>query len=80
MQDAVQADLGFLKTPRGTGFQFVGKDIIDAKILGNGAGIGLRKDDADLKAKLDNAITGIIQDGTYKKIEKKYFTIDVYGS
>ena len=80
LQDAVQADLGFLKTPRGTGFQFVGKDIIDAKILGNGAGIGLRKDDADLKAKLDNAITGIIQDGTYKKIEKKYFTIDVYGS
>jgi lysine/arginine/ornithine transport system substrate-binding protein len=80
LQDAVQADIGFLNTPRGAGFQFAGKDIIDAKILGNGAGIGLRKDDADLKAKIDNAIADMIKDGTYKTIEKKYFTFDVYGS
>jgi lysine/arginine/ornithine transport system substrate-binding protein len=80
LQDAVQADIGFLNTPRGAGFQFAGKDIIDAKILGNGAGIGLRKDDADLKAKIDNAIADMIKDGTYKTIEKKYFNFDVYGS
>jgi lysine/arginine/ornithine transport system substrate-binding protein len=80
LQDAVQADIGFLKTPRGAGFQFAGKDIVDEKILGNGAGIGLRKDDTDLKAKLDHAIADMIKDGTYEKIEKKYFTFDVYGS
>ncbi len=79
LQDAVQADLGFLKTPRGASFQFAGGDIDDPKTLGNGAGIGLRKDDADLKAKIDGAIAGIIKDGTYKKLEKKYFTFDVYG-
>ena len=79
LQDAVQADLGFLKTPRGAGFQFVGKDLEDKKILGSGAGIGLRKEDTDLKAKIDKAIANIIKDGTYKKIEKKYFDFDVYG-
>ncbi|AOJ41340.1 ABC transporter substrate-binding protein [Burkholderia lata] len=79
LQDAVQADIGFLKTPRGANFEFAGKDIDDPKTLGNGAGIGLRKDDADLKAKIDHAIADIIKDGTYKKLEKKYFAFDVYG-
>jgi len=79
LQDAVQADIGFLKAPRGANFEFAGKDIDDPKTLGNGAGIGLRKDDADLKAKIDHAIADIIKDGTYKKLEKKYFAFDVYG-
>jgi len=80
LQDAVQADIGFLKTPRGAGFEFVGKDLDDPKILGSGAGIGMRKEDTDLKAKVDKAIADIIKDGTYKKLEKKYFAFDVYGS
>jgi len=80
LQDAVQADQGFLKTPRGAGFAFVGNSIDDPKILGNGAGIGLRKEDADLKTKVDKAIADMIKDGTYKKIEQKYFNFDVYGS
>ena len=76
---SVEAEHGFLKTPRGAGFQFVGKDLEDKKILGEGAGIGMRKEDADLKTKVDKAIADIIKDGTYKKIEKKYFDFDVYG-
>ena len=80
LQDAVEAEIGFLKTPRGAGFAFAGKDIVDEKVLGNGAGIGMRKDDADLKVKVDKAIADIIKDGTYKKLEKKYFDFDVYGS
>jgi lysine/arginine/ornithine transport system substrate-binding protein len=79
LQDAVQADLGFLKTPRGAGFEFAGGDLNDPKTLGNGAGIGLRKEDTDLKAKIDHAIADMIKDGTYKKIETKYFSFDVYG-
>ncbi|RQR61157.1 ABC transporter substrate-binding protein [Burkholderia sp. Bp9126] len=79
LQDAVQADIGFLKTPRGKDFQFVGTDIDDPKTLGNGAGIGLRKEDADLKAKIDKAIGDMRKDGTYDKIAKKYFDFDVYG-
>ena len=75
LQDEVQADLGFLKTPRGAGFQFAGKEIPTGA-----AAIGLRKEDADLKAKIDKAIADMIKDGTYKKIEAKYFDFDVYGS
>jgi len=79
LQDAVEADLGFLKTPRGKGYEFAGAALVDEKILGTGAGIGLRKEDTDLKAKLDKAIADIIKDGTYQKLEKKYFDFDVYG-
>jgi lysine/arginine/ornithine transport system substrate-binding protein len=74
LQDEVQADLGFLKTPRGAGFQFAGKEIPTGA-----AAIGLRKEDADLKTKIDKAIADMIKDGTYKKIEAKYFDFDVYG-
>jgi lysine-arginine-ornithine-binding protein len=79
LQDAVQADIGFLKTPRGKDFSFAGGDLNDPATLGNGAGIGLRKEDTALKTKIDGAIAGMIKDGTYKKIEKKYFDFDVYG-
>ncbi|HTR08611.1 MAG TPA: ABC transporter substrate-binding protein [Paraburkholderia sp.] len=79
LQDAVQADIGFLKTPRGKGYGFAGSDINDPATLGNGAGIGLRKEDTALKTKIDGAIAGMLKDGTYKKIEKKYFDFDVYG-
>ena len=79
LQDAVQAEIGFLKTPRGASFDFAGKDIDDPKTLGNGAGIGLRKEDTDLKTQIDGAIAGMRKDGTYDKIAKKYFDFDVYG-
>jgi lysine-arginine-ornithine-binding protein len=79
LQDAVQADIGFLKTPRGKAYGFAGGDLDDPVTLGNGAGIGLRKEDTELKAKIDGAIAGMLKDGTYKKIEKKYFDFDVYG-
>ncbi|MBU9490580.1 ABC transporter substrate-binding protein [Burkholderia multivorans] len=79
LQDAVQADLGFLKTPRGANFAFADGNLDDPKTLGNGAGIGLRKEDADLKAKIDAAIAAMLKDGTYRKLEKKYFAFDVYG-
>ncbi|ABC35306.1 amino acid ABC transporter, periplasmic amino acid-binding protein [Burkholderia thailandensis E264] len=79
LQDAVQADIGFLKTPRGKDFAFAGSDLNDPKTLGEGAGIGLRKEDTDLKAKIDKAIADMRKDGTYDKIAKKYFDFDVYG-
>jgi lysine/arginine/ornithine transport system substrate-binding protein len=72
LQDKVQADLGFLKQPRGAGFQQAG----DA-IPSGAAAVGLRKEDTDLKADIDKAIDGMMKDGTYKKLEKKYFDFDV---
>jgi lysine-arginine-ornithine-binding protein len=79
LQDGVQVNLGFLGKPRGAGFAFTGGEPQDLKTLGNGAAIGLRKEDTDLKAKIDQALGDMVKDGTYKKIEAKYFPFDVYG-
>ncbi|RQH08018.1 ABC transporter substrate-binding protein [Paraburkholderia dinghuensis] len=75
LQDEIQADLGFLKTPRGAGFAFAGPQIPTGA-----AAIGMRKDDTDLKSKIDKAIADMVKDGTYRKIASKYFDFDVYGS
>ena len=49
------------------------------EIHGIGAGFGLRKEDGDLKALLNKGIADIRANGTYKKIQDKYFDFDVYG-
>jgi polar amino acid transport system substrate-binding protein len=53
---------------------------VDPVINGAGAGVGLRKEDTDLKAMFNDAIKAIRADGTYKKINDKYFSFDVYGT
>jgi len=79
LQDAVEASEGFLKKPEGKDFAFAGQNLVDSKTLGDGAGIGLRKEDTVLRAQINKAIAAMLKDGTYAKIEKKYFTFDVYG-
>ncbi|MEX3856767.1 MULTISPECIES: ABC transporter substrate-binding protein [Paraburkholderia] len=79
LQNAVQADIGFLRTSRGKDFGFAGNPLYDAKTLGSGTAIGLRKEDTDLQEKIDKAIADIRADGTYDRIAKKYFDFDVYG-
>jgi lysine/arginine/ornithine transport system substrate-binding protein len=80
LQDSVEADYGFLKTPKGTNYQLAGNVTYDPKdVLGSYIAIGIRKDEPALKAKIDTAIAAIIANGTYKKIEAKYFNFDVYG-
>jgi lysine/arginine/ornithine transport system substrate-binding protein len=79
LQDTVQANLGFLKTPQGQGFAFAGPVVADQQILGVAAAIGIRKADTDLKNALNQALAGMVQDGTYQKLAKKYFDFDIYG-
>ncbi|HZG30195.1 polar amino acid transport system substrate-binding protein [Ensifer adhaerens] len=52
---------------------------VDKVINGEGAGIAVRKGDDALREKLNKAIAAIRADGTYKKIQDKYFDFDVYG-
>lgn len=78
LQDAVQAEQGFLKAPMGRDFIFVGPVLVDPKTLGAGKAIGLRKEDADLKLAINKALASIIKDGTYKKLEQKYFSFSIY--
>jgi lysine/arginine/ornithine transport system substrate-binding protein len=78
-QDEVEAQGGFLSTPKGADFAFAGPVVNDPVTLGTGTGIGLRKQDTALKAKINKAIAAIIKDGTYKTLAAKYFNFDVYG-
>lgn len=49
------------------------------EINGEGAGIGVRKEDTDLKALLDKGLAAIRANGKYKEINDKYFKFDAYG-
>ena len=79
-QAAVQAETGFLKSPQGAGYELVGKPLSDPKIFGVGAAIGIRKDDPALASKINNPLAGMIKDGTYQSIERKYFNFDIYNN
>ncbi|GAB5343200.1 ABC transporter substrate-binding protein [Pseudomonas edaphica] len=79
LQDEVQASYAFLKTDQGKGYEFAGPIIVDAKVLGSGTAIGIRKEDQDLKRSINKAIAGMLADGTYQKIASKYFDFDIYG-
>ena len=52
---------------------------IGRKCRADYAGIAVRKGDAELVGKLNAAIDAIRADGTYKRIEGKYFKSDIYG-
>ncbi|WP_038035247.1 ABC transporter substrate-binding protein [Thermopetrobacter sp. TC1] len=93
-QDEVNADLAagrldaaladklvlfeWLKTKDGQCCKFIGPDIKDPKWFGIGAGIAVRKEDQDLKQMLNKALKEILADGTYAKINKKYFPFSIY--
>lgn len=79
MADSVALMDGFLSKEKVKGYEFVGPDMVDPKWFGPGIGAALRKEDTDLKEKLNAAIDKIRADGTYDAIQKKYFSFDVYG-
>jgi arginine/ornithine transport system substrate-binding protein len=78
--DMIAAQVGFLKTPQGKNFNFVGPVYDDPKYFGVGAGIALRKGDNALREDFNKAIVAIRANGVYKKIQDVYFDFDVYGA
>jgi polar amino acid transport system substrate-binding protein/arginine/ornithine transport system substrate-binding protein len=79
MADSIAISEGFLKTEQGEGFAFLGDAHYDPAIHGEGAGIGVRKEDTELRDNLTAAIEAIRASGTYAEISGKYFDFDVYG-
>jgi polar amino acid transport system substrate-binding protein len=82
--DAIQADSitldAFLASEAGAACcELVGAVADDPVILGAGVGAGVRKEDTELKDKLNAAIAAIIADGTYDAITAKYFASSIYG-
>jgi len=80
VDNGVALELGFLKTDTGKDFEFVGPGFFEpSSILGTGAGIAVRKENTALRDAFNQALKEIRADGTYKKINDKYFSFDVYG-
>jgi octopine/nopaline transport system substrate-binding protein len=78
--DAVLADataiIGTLDKPEFKDYTLVGPAITGG-IQGDGVGIGLRKEDTELKQKLNEAIRAATQDGTIQKLSMKWFKINI---
>ena len=79
LADSVVLNGGFLQKPEGKDYEFIGPDLIETKYFGEGIGIACRKKNKDLVALFNKAIDQIRADGTYKKIQDKYFDFNVYG-
>ncbi len=83
--DATQADSialdAFLQSDQGKECcDLKGYVAEDLEILGPGVGAGVRKEDTELKEKINAAIKAIRDNGKYDEITKKYFDFDIYGS
>ena len=76
--DAILADkyanYDWLKTEAGRGYEFKGDPVVE----GDKIGIAVRKGNDELRNKLNTALKEIIADGTYKKINDKYFPFSIY--
>ncbi|WP_325918949.1 ABC transporter substrate-binding protein [Pseudomonas frederiksbergensis] len=76
--DAILADkyvnYDWLKTDAGRAYEFKGDPMVESDKIA----IALRKGDNELRNKLNAALKEIIADGTYKKINDKYFPFSIY--
>jgi len=68
------ANYDWLKTEAGRAYEFKG----DAVVEGDKIAIAVRKGDNELRNKLNAALKEIVADGTYKKINDKYFPFSIY--
>ncbi len=80
LADQVAVTFGLLKRPAGKDFAFIGPLFNDPRYFGIGAGVAMRKGDTQLQAKINQAIRDIRANGTYQKVEQKYFDFDVYDA
>ena len=64
----------WLQTEAGAQYQLVG----DAYSMDEGIGIAVRKEDDELRRRLNTAIAAILADGTYARINAKYFPFRIY--
>ena len=62
-----------LQKPEGQCCELVGQDIKDTQTLGVGVSAGLRREDVKLREAFNKALAGVIGDGTFKKLNDKYF-------
>ena len=78
--DSVVLLEGFLRTAAGEGYGFVGPNVSVPEYHGQGAGIAIRKGEDALREAFNAAIAKIRADGTYQKINSRYFDFDVFDA
>ena len=64
----------WLKSKDGQNYEFKGEPVVDSDKIG----IAVRKGDDKLRNELNAALKEILADGTYKKINDKYFPFSIY--
>lgn len=79
LSDSLIAQESFLSKDDGAEFAFLGGDHLDVECYGEGVGIAVRQGEEELRDALSAAIAAIREDGTYAKINDKYFAFDIYG-
>ncbi|QYY82354.1 MULTISPECIES: ABC transporter substrate-binding protein [Pseudomonas] len=76
--DAILADkyanYDWLKSDAGKNYEFKGDPVVESDKIG----IAVRKGDNKLRNELNAALKEIVADGTYKKINDKYFPFSIY--
>jgi polar amino acid transport system substrate-binding protein len=68
----------WLKTPDGACCEMAPLELNDPAYFGSGVAIALRKGDDALLQRFNAAIDGIVADGTYAKINAKYFPFPIF--
>ncbi|MET3660322.1 lysine/arginine/ornithine ABC transporter substrate-binding protein [Aquamicrobium ahrensii] len=63
----------WLGSSDGAAYEIKGEAMLDPAILGEGAGIALRKSDTELQARVDTALAAILENGVYDEINTRYF-------
>lgn len=64
----------WLKSDAGANFEFKGEPVFDNDKIA----MAVRKGDDELRERLNTALKEIVEDGTYKAINDKYFPFNVY--
>ena len=67
-------NLEWLNSDAGKDFEFKSDPVFEGDLIG----IAVRKGEDDLRTKLNQAIKDIVADGTYAKINAKYFPFPIY--
>ncbi len=78
MTNPMKAHLKFLSKENGAKFEFVSPPIDEVKYFGIGVGIGLRKGNDELLARLNKAVTMLSNDGSLEKYALKYFPFAIH--
>jgi polar amino acid transport system substrate-binding protein len=77
LEDKLAAYDWLTNTKAGQCCEFRGEDVKDPEIFGEGAGIAVRKEDDALREKFNAALESITENGTYNRINAKYFPFSI---